>query len=258
MKTLEKKLNILTFTSLILGGVLAFFKLKLLAGTVIFFSLSTSFFLRILSGHKSSFPTETTEKNSFILPEGEEKKNEILESFEGNKFFRRIIILSLVSAVMLSLIGFTDYFSSLAEYFILFLYGVACFWEANSLSNALTDEKERICAVKKDTQIPIKKKEKTWIFFVLFIGTFFALGCKDLWSALPFKFMVLIILLAAITFFFSLTDFFAERRQVHLKKGSTEDIILPEWMWIFAAIPGAFVLLLIALLMLDFLRESFK
>ena len=249
MKTLEKKLNILTFTSLILGGVLAFFKLKLLGGTIILFSLSTSFFLRIL---------ERTEKNSFILPEGEEKKNEILESFDGNKFFIRIIIFSLVSAVMLSLIGFTDYFSSLAEYFILFLYGVACCWEANSLSNALTDEKERICAVKKDTQIPIKKKEKTWIFFVLFIGTFFALGCKDLWLALPFKFMVLIILLAAITFFFNLTDFFAERRQVHLKKGSTEDIILPEWMWIFAAIPGAFVLLLIALLMLDFLRESFK
>ena len=189
---------------------------------------------------------------------------------------------------MLSLICFTDYFSSLAKSFILFLYVVACFWEANSFFHALTDEKERICAVKKDTLIPIKKKkktwiffaltdekericgvkkdtlipikkkEKTWIFFVLFIGTFFALGFKDLWLAQPFKYIVLIILLVAITFFFSLTDFFAERRQVHLKKGSTEDIILPEWMWIFAAIPGAFVLLLIALLMLGFLRESFK
>lgn len=244
MKTLEKKLNILTFTSFILAGVLAFFKLKLLGGTVILFTLSANFFRRILA--------------SFILPEGEEKKNEILESFDGNKFFIRIIIFSLVSAVMLSLICFTDYFSSLAKSFILFLYVVACCWEANSFFQALTDEKERICAVKKDTLIPIKKKKKTWIFFVLFIGTFFVLGRKDLWLALPFKYMHLIILLVAITFFFSLTDFFAERRQVHLKKGSTEDIILPEWMWIFAAIPGAFVLLLIALLMLGFLRESFK
>ena len=145
----EKKLNILITTSLILGGVLAFFKLKLLGVTIIFFSLSTISFLRIL---------ET------ILPEGEEKKNEILESFDGNKFFIRIIIFSLVSGVMLSLICyFTDYVSSLAKYFILFLYGVAFFWEANSLSHALTDEKERICAVKKDTLIPIKKKKKTWI-----------------------------------------------------------------------------------------------